>query len=213
MLFGYLAGAYAAAAAPGFYLNHYCQLVLPPLVIGAAWSISPIKEWAARREIRLSISRWWFLAMVLIIIEGPFFRLSAQEWSRQKFGGGEFIVTQRVAARILQELRPGEQFYNWGWETGLYFYTQTRPPAGVLFSNVLQGGPLAESLTRRTLNQLHDHPPKLVVFAKWIDTGSLWQHPISRWILENYRTIPTDKQQEPFLFMVRQDPNNKPRKS
>ena len=39
---------------------------------------------------------------------------------------GNTALRQDYAART-----PGETFYEWGFETGLYFYGRLRPPSGI----------------------------------------------------------------------------------
>jgi hypothetical protein len=114
-------------------------------------------------------------------------------------------VTRELGKKLDRLLPANETFYNWGWETGLYYYSQRHPPTGVLFYNVLQGGPMAYPLTQRVLRDLVAHPPKLIVSTPWALPQSQPPHPITNWFLHHYDLLPREAADGPFLLYTRRE--------
>jgi hypothetical protein len=100
-----------------------------------------------------------------------------------------------------QLLMPGETFYEWGFETGLYFYSQRRPPTGVLCSIPLVAGPLVSTLTARVLEDLERNQPELFLIMGKEDLNARPLHPVLEWCKNRYRVFET---RPPFVLYVRQ---------
>ena len=158
---------YAAAvpimvALPGRFVPHYYQLWLPPLCLGASWAAA---EWSARlptffrTQYTNSVSPVG-LGMILLVatVELPHYRWPAEEWSLRKYGD-VFIRTEAVAKEIDELLLPNETFYQWGSDSGLYFYSRRSPPSGFFIRFPLLAGPLVDSMTARVLRDLNATPP------------------------------------------------------
>jgi hypothetical protein len=201
----YMIGAYFAITSPGFMLAHYFQLGLPVAVLGAAMTISQIQGEKIAHTFKISWGVGCVMVAALLAIEVPFYRLSAEEWSRKKFNGGEFIRTRQIGEEIRQRLGPDKTFYNWGWETGLYYYSKKSPPTGVLFNNVLQGGPLAVQLSSRVLKDLQTAPPDLLVLTRWSVPAADETQPVAVWLRKNYKPLEARADEDPFVFFVRRD--------
>ena len=73
------------------------------------------------------------------------------------------VLVSQAARALAALLEPGETFYEWGAETGLYFYALRSPPSGAFFNLPLLDGPAAQSLTDRVLQDLEKAQPELVV--------------------------------------------------
>ncbi len=198
----WMLAAWAAVTLPGRYYPHYYQNWLLPVCLAGAWGIVRCGKLFNR-----IFSRKWFGAIVAIVVlgsvaalEGPNYRLSADEWSFKKYG--EIFVAERDASRkVSQLLGPGETLYNWGNEMGFYFYTGRRPPVGEMSTYMLWADPLAEHFSEQVLAQLQVARPELVVFTRaeaerdWAKT-----HPVYLWLLQNYRIIPG--QPDDSLFVL-----------
>ena len=100
-----------------------------------------------------------------------------------------------------QLLKPGETFYEWGFETGLYFYSQRRPPTGVICSSPLIAGPLVAPLTARVLEDLERNQPELFLTTGQGDLTAQPLHPVLEWFKNRYRVFET---RPPFFLYVRQ---------
>jgi hypothetical protein len=66
-------------------------------------------------------------------------------------------------------------------------------------------GPLRDWLTQRTLAQLQQHPPDLVV--TWQGDPDQSMHPIGRWIDENYSRLPGNANRLPLALHARNRSN------
>jgi len=97
------------------------------------------------------------------------FRLSPLEWSAKKYGI-TFIEAKQVADTINELLINGETIYEWGTETGLYFYTNKRPNAKIIFvSHYVLNDEFSKVIMAETFDDLKASPPDLFV----VNTGYL----------------------------------------
>jgi UDP-N-acetyl-D-mannosaminuronic acid transferase (WecB/TagA/CpsF family) len=105
--------------------------------------------------------------------------------------GSVFVATRDLALRLGDLLQPGETFFEWGSEPGLYAITGQRPISGVLnmrFS-LSDGGSLQQQLTERILSDLQQSPPDLVIVEQVALGRTPKEHPVYRWIAANYQTF------------------------
>lgn len=201
LLLAMAASVLLAIAAPGRFYAHYYQLWLPVLAVGAAWTLAALDRLAGAGA-RLLHAGGALLVGVLVVIQLPSYTLSAGGWAQTKYGA-IVVDTERTARVIEGLLLPGETFYHWGSESGLYFYTGRKPPTGVLFNEPLLEGPCAQNLTRRVLADLDREAPELVVFRPQPGARSLPAHPVVRWILGRYRPLPDRLQPSQFVLLAR----------
>lgn len=201
LLLALAASVLVAIAAPGRFYAHYYQLWLPVLAVGAAWALAALDRLAGAGTKVLHAGGVLLLG-VLAMVQLPSYSLPAEEWAQTKYGA-IVVDTERTARVIERLLRPGEIFYHWGSETGLYFYTGRRPPTGLLFTEPLLEGPCAEALTRKVLADLNREAPELVVIRRQPGAASLPAHPVVRWILGRYRPLPERLQPYQFLLLDR----------
>jgi len=93
-------------------------------------------------------------------------------------------------------LLPGELFHVWGFDPGLYFYTQKSPVSGVLNYTPLYRGPLVEKLSALVKQKLSQNMPDLFVVAPIGEE----EIPLYKWILKNYRPFPNQERFWPYKF-------------
>ncbi|MFP4579730.1 MAG: hypothetical protein ACLFQ6_03280 [Candidatus Sumerlaeia bacterium] len=201
-------------AASGQFYPHYYQQWLPLLAIGGGWGAALLWEWARHEPNRL-----WARSMTIIFVVGLVLhfardlRLSADEWNYKKYGEkyGEYNFQARaLAAEINELLLPGETFYEWGTEPGLYFYSKRRPPADIFYIDPLLFGHSIERSHARLIEDLEQTQPELIIllkdFVTWIPEGG-WMGerllPALEWIREHYRPMPGGADRGPFLFYAR----------
>jgi 4-amino-4-deoxy-L-arabinose transferase-like glycosyltransferase len=189
---------YITVQLPGWFFPHYYQLWLPPLVIGAGWTVELLRRILPARFSWASYAAAGVSCAVLMMMEIPCYLAPARSWSEQKYGG-IFVESEQLAARINNLLPAGEEFYEWGNETGFYFNTRRDPPSGLIFAYPMQAGPLAPKLSWQLLRDLNKKKPELVVTANL--TMSLAPgHPVAKWIEQNYRPF---WRTNSFVVMVR----------
>jgi Dolichyl-phosphate-mannose-protein mannosyltransferase len=155
---------------PGF-LPHYYQYWLPMLAIGAGWAVgskarqpSPIPAWAMP-AVGAAV------AAFLLIQQGSYFFLPADEWSRLKYG--DSTLKERALGRAIGNvLRPEEQLYQHGSLPGLYYYSGHHPPSLLLWTMQLNDTwPAARLLLRQHLASIKKNPPDLVVVVNRDELG------------------------------------------
>jgi 4-amino-4-deoxy-L-arabinose transferase-like glycosyltransferase len=160
---------------PGKFYPHYYQFWLPLLAVGAG---------AAVIELRKVIKWQWIshvVAMAVIVIllyyHLPLYKLSPDEWSSKKYGN-LFVVSKNLGLEINKLLKPDETFYEWGAETGLYYYSQRSPATGVIFYYPLLHGPLAQKLSERVIADLERNKPELLILPPKVQGN----HPVIAWL-------------------------------
>ena len=188
LLLGFLIGAYLAIALPGRFYNHYYQLWLVPLVIGAGWAVCVIGP-KAKPTAKLARSAVAVVGLIILLcLVLPQYRYTPDEWSAYK-QGPQYIIAKGVAEEINSLLAPGETLYVLGINPGFYFWTQRRPPTGVIWSTDLANNPLAEEHTKRALADLEREKPEVFVINR-LHAQVPPDHPVIKWAQDQYVPLP-----------------------
>ncbi len=199
----FLIAAELEVVSTGRFFAHYDQLLMPPLILGAAWGVTAVSE-------RMGNKRWSCLPgaallAFLIFHEAPFYRLTPEQWADRKYADGPvFAEATQLGHELDGMLKPGETFYEWGNETELYFASHRSPPSGVFYSYPLLNNPLALELSQRAVKDLEKARPEIVVLnTAYYLSGDLYQrHPVLLWVRENYRPFPQNPSRGPFLLLA-----------
>ena len=199
LLVVYIVSSEVAVLLPGWPFAHYYQLVLPPLAIGAGWSVELIRRALPRRLSSISYAAGVGTCATLVAVQLPNYTLPADDWSVRKYGD-IFVQTEQLAGKIDNLLLPDESFYEWGSESGLYFTSGRTPPSGIVFAFPMLGGPLKEKLSARLVDDLNRTRPDLIVADLATMTLTERQHPVLNWFRENYRTFARTNE---FLLFAR----------
>ncbi len=191
-------------ALPGRFFAHYYQLWLPILCVLAACGIAVLRNAVGRPRLFPAFAA--VIASLLGLLQVQNFARPPEEWARVKFGP-QLLLSSRAAEIINQLLTADEQFFQWGHQPELYYYTGRRPVGGEFRSRLLLHGPRQEERTARLLRELQTHRPELIV--RVTDHDFPPNHPAPMWIMENYSALQTplcDPQlAKLFLFLVRRD--------
>jgi hypothetical protein len=124
--------------------------------------------------------------VVLALYESYFLAfVPAEQWSRIKYGD-TFIDAHRMATYISETLKPGESFYEWGNDTGLYYYSNHRPVTGLFIVNPLLYPPITARLSRKVLSDLKSQNPEIFVRR----TSYKFDGPVPEWIKMHYVEYP-----------------------
>jgi len=203
---GLLLGAFVLATPiaigmHGQFVPHYFQLWLPPLTIGAGWAVAAVRVRLGERLRWAHVAAGGITLVTLLAHVLPSYALPADDWSIIKHGP-IFVDERRVARRIDTLLRPGETFYEWGSEVGLFFVSRRRPPTAFLVWPLVDG-PAARRLGARVRADLEREPPELFVVAKWTQVYIKGPHPVLDLLAARYRPLPDQDPQSFFLLFVR----------
>ncbi len=199
LLCAYFIGAFLAVGASSYFFPHYFQLVLPPLCIAAAWTLATLHEQGHRYTVRAVTV---CLGMILLAYETPRYFWPAEQWSQIKYED-RFTSVSRMGETINRILQPDETFYNWGNDSGLYFYSKRHPPTGVFYYHPLVKGPLQSPLSQKTLGDLERTQPELVVISKYMMQPDSGKSPIVPWILKHYLPWPENEDQGNYWLWIR----------
>jgi hypothetical protein len=209
MLLAYALATEFAILLPGKFYGHYYQFWLPVLVVAAAWAVARLSALVSAPLRMGSVPNHLFFSAASAILLGalllrqvPNYTLPAAEWPLRKYGkyGKIFVDTERVGHVIGRLLAPNETFYEWGKETGLYFYSRRRMATGVMFLEPLRSGSVKDALERRVVGQLERNPPELFVTHPHY---ALEDRPIVRWVLTRYERVDQDLGAAPFVLYYR----------
>jgi 4-amino-4-deoxy-L-arabinose transferase-like glycosyltransferase len=199
ILFSYAAGTHIAVALPGRSFAHYYQLWLPVIAIGFSYILASIQSWTDSTHRRLVIALIVGLSIYVCGREAINYNLSADAWSRQKYGD-EFIDARWVGLHINQWLMPGETYYDAGTDPQFYFYSKRRILSGVFYSEALIDKPRAQAFVLRVLADLQTHPPDLVTTDNRADRT---QPDVQKWLDAEYARVRVSGRDQYFSYYLR----------
>ena len=186
---GYLVSTPLMILLPGKYYAHYYQLWIPALAVAGGLGCHLLKRIPKLSNGLLAWSVPLAVCGGSLAMELPSYGLAPRDWSSHKYGS-LFLASEEIGSELNAVLRPGENFFQWGWWSGLYFTTQHRPPTGILYAYPLRKGPLQQKLAARVLGDLQREKPEILVAAK-NEYYSMDIHPDLRaWVDANYRSSP-----------------------
>jgi hypothetical protein len=122
------------------FLPHYYQYWLPMLAIGAGWAAGAKSSRAGGLPEWIMPAAGAIVVSFLLVQQGRYYLLSADDWSRLKHGNGT-ILGRDFGRAIVGVLRPEETFYQHGNDPELYYYSGHRPPTLLLWTNFLNDTP------------------------------------------------------------------------
>jgi hypothetical protein len=199
LLLALVVATHIAILLPGQYSAHYYQLWLPPLAIGAAWTVSLLRQILRPGQSWLSYAVAGVACGTLVFLEAPNYETSPEDWSVKKYGN-IFAESERLARQIDVLLSPNETFYEWGAESGLYYTSGRQPPSGIMFADPMLTGPVAAKLSRRLIDDLDHAKPELLVVEWQMLKKTPRDHPALKWFDEHYRSYSTANK---FILLAR----------
>ncbi|WP_428940250.1 hypothetical protein [Fontivita pretiosa] len=205
ILVALIAGTFLAIALPGQFFTHYYQLWLVPATVAAGWGAAALRQRLASRP-----GRGWLAQLAvavalggMVVLQAPAYRIPPEQWAERNYGPVHAWL-QPHARELAALLPPGQTFFQWADEPWLYFVAGRRAPAAALWRAHTIAGPQAPWLTARTLQQLAQDPPAMVVV--WGPNPADLDHPIARWIAEHYEPL-DHKFRDELVFLRRREGN------
>jgi len=200
LLVGLIIGSHIAVALPGKWYPHYFQYWLPVFVVTAAWTIEEWGSLAERYSLWIKCYAGSIILIFMVAHESPNYKISPEEWSRKKYGE-QFVESKEMGEEIRRILKPGETFYEWGAESGLYYYSRKSPPSGVVLNYHLYGWPYGAGLVNRVVKDLEKAQPELFLIPERLVSGIKFPNPVLSWFSTRYR--PFSLQRSFILFARR----------
>lgn len=187
LLLGDIIGSHIAVSLPGRWYPHYFQYWLPVFSITIAWTIEEWGHLANSYSKMVKGSAGFMILLFLVLQVFPSYRFSALEWSLQKYGE-VYVESKEMGEKIRNLLKPGETFYEWGHETGLYYYSRQSPPSGVIFCWHLYGWPYGSNLSNRVVKDLEKAQPELFLIREnEMFSELISPNPVLIWFSKRYR--------------------------
>jgi hypothetical protein len=200
LLSGLIIGSHIAVAIPGKFFSHYYQYWLPVLAVTVAWTIEEWGRLAERYSLWVKCAAGSIILIFMVAHEFPNYKISPEEWSRKKYKE-EFVESKEMGEEIRRILKPGETFYEWGAESGLYYYSRLSPPSGVMFFWHLYGWPYSAAMINRVVKDLEKAQPELFLIPEWWLPDIIFPNPVLSWFSTRYR--PFSLQRSFILFARR----------
>jgi hypothetical protein len=204
-----LIGAWMEIASPGRFYAHYYQLLLPISSILAALFFSDVH---AALKYRKTAIKAGILGMLLILSLGHlgfyqwnYLQMSPQEISFKKYGH-LFLHAHKLAQHIQTLTAPCETIYEFGGETGLYYYAQRKAASGIfqIVSFLHSPQKQQQEMYHRILQDLQSSPPAFFIWNS--EFGILEESPFLPFIGEKYHEIATSHSYRIFEYKNRQRP-------
>lgn len=116
-------------AAPGKFFLHYYQLLVPFACIAAAWGAIDLGRalWP-RHPVRTAALIALPIALLQAAHTAVFLETTPEEIAIQKADSDLFVLTKEVGLQFRERLRPELSLFEWGAETGLYYYSKLSSP-------------------------------------------------------------------------------------
>lgn len=188
LLIAFCVATWMQIALPGHFWSHYYQLWLPPLIVGAGWTIGSLTTLTRRRVTWLPHAAGAALLLTLTIQQVPRYRvILSGDW--HKVSSHESLAAKRVAQEVDALLAPDETLYVWGIEPSLYVWSRRRSPTGVFFVHHLTDGPVAGRLSAQVSDALARERPEVFIISKKFMGNKAVDHPILQNLYSNYAPL------------------------
>ncbi len=199
ILLAYFVGVWIATALPGKFYAHYYQLFLPTLAIALGWLGASM---SAPNNI---VGKLIFISLLIFPLSIRIFQsfIPVDEVPIVKYQehGQESLETRSMAKWINQNYAKDAVIYHWGAEPGVYFWSQRLAPYGFVYDYPLFGNTeLSNKYIQMLITALEKKPPTLIVANT--THLALYQHPVVKWIQENYQKIPGPKDIKHYIFLA-----------
>lgn len=195
----YAVGAGIAVALPGKFWPHYYQLWLPVYAVGAGVGVHALGRPGWRGGLVGAAA-----LLAVAAFELPYYAEPAEAWARAKYGP-VFVDVKRMAPDVDALLGSDESFFEWGDESGFYYYTRRRPPTRFpyLYPAIVTS-PMRGDLEARMLADLRRAPPELIIANTLYLNRALLSLPIVAWLGEaGYYRYADSRERGTFQLYIR----------
>ena len=201
LLVAYAVATQITIGISGRFYAHYYQLWLPLFAVSAGWAVILIRD-VISPNFRAWLPHALAAIALLFVLQSELwvYAMDPLQWSVREYGA-QYAANEELANVINKFLAPNETIFVLGDEPGFYFLTRRRPAVGSFFLQDVAGGPLAQDLTARAINDLQRNPPDLVIILnealgeKTIGPHPAQlgpDHPLRRWVSEHYCPVTTN---------------------
>jgi tetratricopeptide (TPR) repeat protein len=203
ILAGWLFGTFLAISIPGKFYQHYYQLYLPVLAVGAGWGIVT----AADLLPRWAVGQWIGAGTLLFLLwhTALDYRFDRKTWSRLAYHGDYFNEFERCGLAVNRMLNADECFYIWGIDPSVYYYSDRRPASGIFWADRLLDGPSKTEATQKVIADLEKTRPPLILAESDGNLNPSTDNPIYKWVMSRYVESPESEFSRYFFVYLRRD--------
>lgn len=164
-------GTLLAIATPGYFFPHYFQLWIPIFAIGAPLLLAGVlRSTAIDRPAARTALAGGALALLAIDLVPELARdlgRTPREISIAKYGP-IFADAAALGEVVGRMTAPDDTVYQWGAETGIYFYSKRRAPTRYTYLHPLAFGSDAEKNQRKiqVRDEVTADPPRILVWSR-----------------------------------------------
>ena len=192
-----LMGLFVEVASTGISEPHYYQLLLPVFCILPALFFHDVIERAGSptsKRLKIFLSSLTLVPLLIMSSQQILFlTMTPFEISEKKYGD-QFIKPFEVAREIKKMTGPSQKIYEWGAETGIYYYSKRSSAADIFYIYPLLKGPKEERMkkSQRVYEQVSSARPELFIYNQYYEKSFF-----SEFIQENYKL---EKQMGSYLI-------------
>jgi hypothetical protein len=200
-----LFGLCLEVASPGYYYPHYYQLLLPILCILPALFFHDALKYANLSKNRytkpLLLSIILFSLVLLGNHQAAFLKMTPFEISKKKYGD-LFIKSYKVARLVEGLTSPSQKIYEWGAETGIYYYSKRNSVTGIIYIYPLIWGPKEERLKKiqKVFYDVSTSKPEVFIYNE--QYGKIENNFFSQLLGQRYSLV---KKIDPYLIFKKRE--------
>lgn len=177
-------------ASPGQFFPHYYQLYLPLVCIMSALFIFEVSERIQEKKKALITALIIFIipALYLLYFQARYLQMDPFEISKAKYSD-VFTTSYELGNYLKEQTAPCETLYEYGQETGIYYYSGRSTPAGNIFLLMLFIGDdeFKFAQQQKLYNEVTGAPPAYFIWnLAW---GDVKKNIFYDFLSENYRFI------------------------
>ena len=164
-----LIGTCIQIASPGKYYPHYYQLLIPILCILSALLIFELFNKINSKNIlyfRPSIIGLIFIVVLCLSYwQFLYLKMNPFEISKTKYSD-TFVESYKIGKYVENITLPGDKIYEWGAETGIYYYSKKNAASGTFYIYPLLFGDENRVKFNTVLSDIVNSKPKLFILNK-----------------------------------------------
>lgn len=200
-----LIGLCVEVASHGRYFPHYYQLFLPIICILSALFFYDIIELAGTLKNKYTKPLLSMLVLIPLFLlsqqQMVFLKMTPYEVSEKKYGK-LFTESYEVAQAVKKMTEPYHKIYEWGAETGIYYYSKRSSVTGIIYIYPLIWGPKEERLKKaqKIYDDILTFKPELFIFNEQF--GKIEKNIFFKFIQQQYKF---EKRMGPYLIFRTKD--------
>jgi len=167
-----LMGLFVEVSSTGISEPHYYQLLLPIFCVLPAMFFHDLiksENSLTNRNLKALFSSLTLVPLLLMSYHQVLFlKMTPFEISQKKYGD-QFIKSYEIAQEVKKITEPSHKIYEWGAETGIYYYSKRNSVTGIFYIYPLLRGPTEERFKKaqKVYNDVITAKPELFIYNEY----------------------------------------------